>query len=66
MQIIQWFCFNCGHKTIWAEDRIIGLSSSTMWHCLYCGCERPPNEPGSPNEPASLLPPKPRDLIGVK
>ena len=45
-------CKSCGMITPHAEDTVSDLESATVWHCLICGTERRPNEPGTPNEPA--------------
>jgi len=44
-------CKACGMITPHAEDTVSDMESATVWHCLICGTERRPNEPGSPNEP---------------
>jgi RNase P subunit RPR2 len=44
-------CAQCGMITPHAEDRVNDLESATVWHCLICGTERRPNEPGTPNAP---------------
>ena len=47
-------CKLCGRLTIHAEDTVPDIESATVWHCLICGTERRPNEPGTPNEKAIL------------
>ena len=54
MPTLNWFCPDCGQLTPHVEDIVFDLESATVWHCLYCGRERRPGEPGSPNEPAVL------------
>jgi len=44
-------CEKCGGVTPHKEDSVPDLESATVWHCLYCGNEKRPQEPGSPNIP---------------
>jgi RNase P subunit RPR2 len=44
-------CAKCGCATPHAEDPVPDKESATVWHCLFCGNEKRPNEPGTPNEP---------------
>ena len=44
-------CAKCGCVTPHAEDPVPDKESATVWHCLFCGNEKRPNEPGTPNEP---------------
>jgi len=46
-------CIRCGVPTLHAEDAVSDVESATVWHCLICGEEKRPGEPGTPNEPAS-------------
>lgn len=56
MQIQMLVCSKCDKVTIHAEDPVPDMASATVWHCLNCGHERPPREPGSPNALAKLSP----------
>jgi hypothetical protein len=56
-------CQICGYSTLHEESAVPDSESATIWHCLICGHERRPNEPGSPNDPAKLKP-KPLDNSG--
>jgi RNase P subunit RPR2 len=47
-------CDQCQQVTPHAEDVVPDRESATVWHCLYCGNEKRPEEPGSPNEPVLL------------
>ncbi len=51
MQLRLMTCVNCGPGSLHAEDPVPDGESATVWHCLKCGAERRPEEPGSPNEP---------------
>lgn len=57
-------CETCGYVTLHAEDRVNDLESATIWHCLLCGTERRPPEPGTPNAPVELFPNPPSDRTG--
>ena len=57
MPILRRFCKTCNQMTPHAEDAVPDIESATVWHCLFCGRESRPNEPGSPNEPAKTIPP---------
>jgi hypothetical protein len=37
-----------------AEDLVNDLESATVWHCLICGTERKPPEPGGSSPMAEL------------
>lgn len=52
MKIINTKCDTCNVITPHAEDSVSDKESATVWHCLYCGREKRPEEPGSPNVPA--------------
>jgi RNase P subunit RPR2 len=51
MKIMRFECKQCGEVTPHAEDMVMDKESATVWHCLFCGCEHRPEEPGTPNEP---------------
>lgn len=51
MKIHNFMCKTCQRVTPHAEDSVPDKESATVWHCLICGTERRPEEPGSPNEP---------------
>jgi len=55
----------CGIATLHQETPVPDIESATVWHCLICGHERRPNEPGSPNEPIELPPTPPSDGRGL-
>jgi len=57
-------CERCGEVTPHKEDPVPNPESATVWHCLCCGNEQRPNEPGSPNEPAKPVRPVPRQPDG--
>jgi RNase P subunit RPR2 len=44
-------CPMCGKLTLHEESTVADSESATVWHCLICGHERRPSEPGSPNRP---------------
>ncbi len=44
-------CKTCLDVTPHAEEAVADSESATVWHCMFCGTERRPEEPGSPNEP---------------
>lgn len=46
-----WNCYQCKCKTPFKEDAVTDKEHATVWHCMYCGNERPPTEPNDPNEP---------------
>jgi hypothetical protein len=50
-RVMNYKCENCGMVTPHTESVVFDKESATVWHCLYCGNEKRPNEPGSPNEP---------------
>jgi len=65
MKIWNTACSHCGAATPHAEDDVPDLESATVWHCLYCGTEKRPNEPGTPNKPVLVsIGPGPRKGIG--
>jgi RNase P subunit RPR2 len=43
-------CKTCKTVTLHTEDTVTDRESATVWHCLVCGTERRPEEPGSPNK----------------
>lgn len=47
-------CKKCQKVTLHTEDLVPDKESATVWHCLYCGQEFRPYEPGNPNEPALI------------
>ena len=51
MKLHSHLCKTCNRITIHVEDSVPDLESATVWHCLVCGTETRPNEPGTPNEP---------------
>ena len=51
MKIHPFKCKKCQVVTPHAEDSVPDGESATVWHCLYCGTERRPEEPGTPNKP---------------
>lgn len=51
MKIWNTECKTCQIVTPHAEDTVPDSESATVWHCLICGTERRPTEPGTPNMP---------------
>jgi len=51
MRVHPLKCKKCQVITPHAEDTVPDSESATVWHCLYCGTERRPEEPGTPNAP---------------
>lgn len=49
----RW-CGHCQAVTPHAEETVPDLESATVWHCLYCGTEIRPDEPGTPNQPVKV------------
>jgi len=52
MKIWNTRCKKCGIATPHAEDSVEDAKSATVWHCLYCGEEKRPEEPGGASQPA--------------
>jgi hypothetical protein len=46
VKIINLPCEICKKKTPHAEEPVPDLESATVWHCIYCGNERRPDEGG--------------------
>ena len=57
MKIHNFFCNKCQEVTPHAEDTVPDSESATVWHCIFCGEEQRPDEPGTPNKP--VAPPEP-------
>jgi RNase P subunit RPR2 len=51
-------CETCKVITPHAEDTVTDRESATVWHCLICGTERRPPEPGG-SSPMARLPKRP-------
>ncbi len=51
MKIFNFFCEVCNMKTPHVEDIVFDLESATVWHCIYCGHERRPDEQGCSKVP---------------
>jgi RNase P subunit RPR2 len=66
IQIQFQHCLGCNKATIHAEDRVNDKESATIWHCLNCGREHRPEEPGTPNEKSKNIPPKPILPQGIR
>lgn len=66
MKIMMWDCPVCEQLTPHAEDPVTDLESATVWHCVFCGQERRPEEPSSPNEPALPDPIYPIKPVGME
>jgi RNase P subunit RPR2 len=47
-------CEFCKRITPHAEDTVSDPESATVWHCLICGTERRPPEPGGSSPMAEL------------
>lgn len=44
--VLMKFCKVCGIVTPHKEDPVPDKESATVWHCMYCGAEIKPDEPG--------------------
>lgn len=45
-------CKTCKTVTPHAESKVSDKESATVWHCLFCGTEQRPDEPGGSKEGA--------------
>jgi hypothetical protein len=59
-------CPVCGCSTLHEESAVTDLESATVWHCLDCGHERRPSEPGGNTNPVELKPGPPDTNGGVE
>ncbi len=46
--ILNMYCAQCDKNTPHKEDIVVEPYSSTVWHCLVCGYERPPHGGNAP------------------